>query len=253
MSDVSLQENPDPLADKVSRTVIGQYVRFKRQRLNCKIHAIFDEDAGFLYAPIQKVACSSIKASLVEHFYSTKKITRLKPKHKLVHKYFWSQPQFWITPDALTNSDLFKFCVVRDPVDRFISGYRNRILDNEDLVLGRTREGNSGALPKSPDIEFFARHLAAYCAANDRVDWHFRPQAHIIGNPAAFDRIYDIGEMETLYSDLKARCGVTLTAQRQNVSRAPEPMKLSAPAKKAVMAFYAVDYDAFAEALHFRH
>lgn len=253
MGNLSPQTNPDPFADKVSRTVIGQYVRFKRKRLNCIIHAIFDEDAGFLYAPIQKVACSSIKASIIEHFCSTKKIKRLEPKHKLVHKYFWSQPQFWIPVETLTRSGLFKFCVVRDPVDRFISGYRNRILDNEDLIAGRTRAGNGGDLPKFPDIDFFALHLAEYCAANDRIDWHFRPQADIIGAPAAFDRIYDISDIEKLYSDLKANCGVTLTAQRQNVSRAPEPTQLSAPARQAVKAFYAADYDAFAQAIRPRH
>ena len=253
MVEVSPQSHPDPLTDKLSRTVVGHYVQFKRKRMKCAIHAIYDEKAGFLYAPIQKVACSSIKASLVDHFCSSQKIRRPEPKHKFVHKYFWSQPQFWMTLDALAKSDLFKFCVVRDPVDRFISGYRNRIFDNEDLIAGQTKEMNGEELPKFPDIDFFALHLAEYCAANERIDWHFRPQAQIIGEPAAFDRIYDISEIDVLYSDLKERCGVELNRHRRNVSRAPEPTHLSPAAKKAVTEFYRADYDAFAAVIRPKH
>lgn len=246
MFDVTSQSHPDPLVDKISRTISGQYVAFKRKRMKCDIHAIYDENAGFLYAPIQKVACSSIKSSLVEHFCAMQNGGALRPKHKFVHKYFASQPKFWITLDALEKCKLFKFCVVRDPVDRFVSGYRNRIFDNEDLIAGQTRKTPEGELPNFPDIEFFATHLGEYCAANARIDWHFRPQLQIIVEPTAFDRVYDISEIENLYADLKDKCGVSLTLQNQNASRTPEPTQLSPTAKKAVMDFYGGDYDAFA-------
>lgn len=234
----------DPIIDKVTRSLSSRMVQFKRNHMNCTIHAIYDDRAKFLYTPVQKVACSSIKTALVEYFCQTYSGGEIKPRHHFVHKFFWIQPQFWMTKEILCELDLYKFCVVRDPLSRFVSGYRNRVHDYKDLLSPKNAQSMPD-LPSHPSIDEFALHLKEYCAANQAIHWHFRPQADVIGDAGVYNKIYDLSELEKAYDDLYRECGVQLNFHKRNQSQSKISISMSEQAIKAVKTFFEKDYDAF--------
>ena len=236
--------SPDPLINKILRTATGRIIQFKQSAQGCSLHAIHDERANFLYAPVPKAACTSICASIADYFQLNEHHT-LRNFPRSIHKYFFNQPQYWIRPAELENLPHFKFTVVRNPIDRFISGYRNRVLDNRDLHVKKHIISTSKSLPEFPDMNFFALHLKEYCELNKKINWHFRPQAAVICNPSAYDRIYDISELDMLYTDISERCGVEFIPHRRNTSRAPTPDRLSQKAERALLDFYRIDFESF--------
>lgn len=237
------EAQPDPLIDKVLRTAARHIIHYKQSVYGCSLHAVHDKRATFLYAPVPKSACTSICASIADYFRQNDEYALREVPHS-IHKYFLNQPRYWIRPTELKNLPHFKFTVVRNPIDRFISGYRNRILDNRDLFAEKL-ESRARHLPELPDLDFFALHLREYCEASKKVDWHFRPQTTVICSPSGYDRIYDIGELDTLYADIYERCGIELTPHRRNTSRAQAPERLSQRAERALLEFYSGDFEAF--------
>ncbi len=240
LGDVTEDAAAGPFRDKIARGAARQVILFKKAVLGCSLHAIYDDRANFLYAPVPKAACSSILNALIDYFRESRTDGGAHQRPFWVHRHFLANPRYWVNPRTLAKTPYFKFTVVRDPLDRFVSGYRNRIIDNRDLAE------NADGLPALPDMDFFATHLRGYCEANGKIDWHFRPQTEVIGDPAAYDRIYDISELDELYTDLKEKCGVELKPYNRNKSRAPKPAPMSSEAMQAVFDFYRADYDAFA-------
>lgn len=73
-------------------------------------------------------------------------------------------PQDWKKNHVPVVESDYRFCIVRDPIERFISGYTNRILFH-------------GALSNSrPNIGEFIENFDVICKGNKGIENHFRPQ-----------------------------------------------------------------------------
>lgn len=83
-----------------------------------------------------------------------------------------------------------RICIVRDPVERFVSGYRNRVLFHGDL------KGTHGEVP--PSLEAFVEGFESYCRANRHIWGHFLPQCAFYGSePEMLTEVFGVEEVGT--------------------------------------------------------
>ncbi len=207
--------------------------------------AVAIKGTRLVYFPVPKVACSSIKTAIFEHNvpgrsdmlnYSAetgqgKHIHHIYPTKRLMLRGL---------PDRLRYSVGWKwFAVVRDPLARFVSGYRNRILHHRDLETAPIPEG----LPQEPDINCFAMELARYCRANVSLNHHFVPMVTYLGKrPERFERIFDISQMAQL-RDYIAEHGADLSFDRKQVGGPSISVdELDDRSRAALREVYAEDY-----------
>lgn len=107
--------------------------------------------------------------------------------------------------------------VVRDPVERFLSAYSNRVLHHDDIARGQPHRALARlfGLPIAPDIEEFCDRFGRYCAVNDKLRRHFRPQASYLGDDLGwFDHVYRLSEMDRLAADLSGWSGQQVRFER---------------------------------------
>ena len=102
--------------------------------------------------------------------------------------------QVW--QDTDTEESEIRFCVIRDPVKRFVSGYTNRILFHRDLA-------------PVPFDEFVSR-FEEFRDAEILVAEHFKPQVDFIGtDPSYYTHVFNtdisMGLLFELFEDVYNR------------------------------------------------
>lgn len=146
--------------------------------------------------------------------------------------------------------DHYRFTVVRDPVDRLISCWSDRVGDRDDI----RRSAISTFLCKplglnpSPGLEEFVLNLRKYQMINDRIYRHAIPQVRYIGKePAFYHGIFSVKEMPRAEQELSAVVGKSVVIGRLNVSKTNKKEKpvLSTEALEYAREFYRVDYDLY--------
>jgi len=132
------------------------------------------------YNASPKVACTTMKATLLE-----------LSGHKRTKNPEWPHVPPYITSSFRRESADFKFCLVRDPVERFVSGYSNKVLHHKAI----------------PFVEFedFINNFDYLYGRYGVIRHHFLPQIHFIGNdPDYYDEIYNIKNIDSLLKKLKS-------------------------------------------------
>ena len=101
------------------------------------------------------------------------------------------------------SSARHRIIVVRDPVDRFISAYANRVMDHNALSKAKltiTEVGSNFIF--NPGLGQFLEHLDTYLQA-DAIEWHLRPLAEQLpGGLDSFTGVYCMNRIQELESDL---------------------------------------------------
>ena len=136
--------------------------------------------------------------------------------------------------------------VVRNPIDRFISGYRNKF-------QGKARQKlrahlSAGSLNPSPSINELALNLSEYAAQNTFIAHHFRPQVVYLGHePSLYEHLFTINESHRLASFLSERLGVKVRLPvTQTSGRFFFPREaLTDEAREAIGQFYSDDFEIF--------
>ncbi|MCB1349753.1 MAG: sulfotransferase family 2 domain-containing protein [Paracoccaceae bacterium] len=200
-----------------------------------------------VYFPVPKVACTSIKTALLEHNDpGTLALFRngprdLPPRH--VHEVYPT------TDFALRNLLGHTYgkawiAVLRDPIRRAVSGYRNRIVHHRDLDLTASAAFARLGLPEAPDLTTFALNLATYCRLNADTDHHFAPLTRYLGTkPGRFARVFRLSELDQFVGYV-AQHGVHLTLPHEQSAGPPVGVDdLTDAARAALMAFYREDYE----------
>ncbi|HEY9034607.1 MAG TPA: sulfotransferase family 2 domain-containing protein [Pseudomonadales bacterium] len=140
----------------------------------------------------------------------------------------------------------YRFTIVRDPVERLVSAYADRVADRDDIrrsvlsvVLARLL-----GLDPSPDLNTFALNLKKYALINDRIFRHVVPQLRYIGrDPGFYDAIFSIREMDKVAATLSELSGREVSIRRANASKAKvSKADLSPAALAALQDFYREDY-----------
>lgn len=190
------------------------------------------------YLRIPKCACTSIGNLLfqIEEGKPFEKASNEINK-KGVHSYFLKNGTYH---DVNIFGNHFKFTVIRDPIKRFISGYRNRVIYHNALLnLVEAKH-----IHKVPTLNEFALNLEFYFQRNLEIEHHFAPQEFYLNGDLSFlDAIYkieDFAEVEKKLSQISKRTLTPVVSQ----TGGPE-IKLGDLNKRAfrkLIDFYESDY-----------
>jgi Sulfotransferase family len=217
---------------------IGQSepVIFKREP---RARALFylARSAGLAYLQIPKAACTSFKVAIALMNRPELYDTVMERPMKIHVRPEWS--------DIVDASDpaiksLFRFTFVRNPLSRFLSFYRNKILEAKILppeikdagfTLGMTMKQTLDRLEKTRPRD---------------LDPHIAPQ-HWLVFDGKESRVSFIGQIERMDEDLvklEQVSGIHLDVGRHNQSGGEEAMSfdLSPDEEKRIRSFYAEDY-----------
>jgi hypothetical protein len=138
-----------------------------------------DYKRGYFYVETPKVACSTVKTTLqqISGFELPKDIMTIhyrQPEERFVGNAFTAGE----LDVEIVNNSLFKFCFIRDPVDRLLSAFKDKIVRSkgafwdkyrDDIVVARSLESTLNI--NFEDFVYYVKSL------NDSVrDIHWRSQ-----------------------------------------------------------------------------
>lgn len=202
------------------------------------------KNTGLEYFPVPKIACTSMKLAVFAHNEPDVKVTLRPPgvrdpdmiafhhdgrPYRHVHQLYPSR-LLRLRPWPLARGTR-RFCLVRDPVKRFLSGYGNRVVFHNDLNL-----------PEPPPLDEFLDRLDEFRRI-PTIKHHFAPMFRFLGlRPGFYDRIFDIGELDQL-AHYCAEHGAPLTIPHTQTGgpKIPEST-LTAPMRRKVESLYRFDY-----------
>ena len=136
-----------------------------------------------------------------------------------------------------------RFAIVRDPVKRLISCYRNRVVDLKDSLKTKNKIKDKG-LPILPDINTFVMHLNQYRKANKIIEHHSRPQHLFLGDTLKYlDKVFTIDQIEELKEFLKGYKNDLELLERKSGGTSYSLSDLSHEALEEAITFYKNDYE----------
>lgn len=224
------------------------YFRYSCRRLGVpgyQIHQIYLPEQQLLYIPIPKNACTSIKHALHEIEFG-KRFDASLPEfsdYREHHDYYLKRSDAFTGIKALEKrQETLRFTVIRDPVKRLISCYRNRVIDLGDLQSS-SRALQKQGLPIHPDLNTFVKHLKGYRRANNGIEHHSRPQSQFLAHTLHYlDRIFTIREMPELRAMLREYKPDLEMRRRKTGGTTVTLADLSGEALQEALAFYQDDY-----------
>lgn len=170
-------------------------------KMRCMVsdeYSILLEPHRAVYIDIAKVASSSIKATLAS-------VLGLQGADGNPHEVEFPRP-----PTADLQGDriypgLYTFAFVRNPWDRLVSCYRDKILGEVTDFTGFAESGIAhcfarfDAFSANMSFEDFVRAVASI--SDDEADEHFRSQADYVTNASGCVAVDFVGRYETLSDD----------------------------------------------------
>ncbi|MEM9233551.1 MAG: sulfotransferase family 2 domain-containing protein [Pseudomonadota bacterium] len=199
------------------------------------------------YVAAPKNACTTLKMSLYRlRFGEEFNIINLRGRDVFhVHHVF---PSHAFDPSGLDGIPVEgRFCVVRDPIDRFVSFYCNRILYHDDLAKSGPLLTAQG-LKTRPDVNELVADLDKYMKAARLVRHHVLPQSYFLGDDASrYGLVADVRELDRVRTFLSDRVGRDVGPfpryQEGGNDRKDEVRTaLSTTSRATLEAFYAEDY-----------
>lgn len=184
------------------------YGRFALRRLGVpayQVHQIYLPQKKLLYIPIPKNACTTIKHALHEIEFGQQFTPEKRERLSMVdiHDFYLKRSGAFTGVSRLRRTNATCFAVVRDPVQRLISCYRNRVVDLGDLSESQHVLQKMG-LSADPDLNTFVLNLKGYRKANKSIEHHARPQSEFLSGTLDYlDHIFPIEQMDELKSMLK--------------------------------------------------
>ena len=168
-----------------------------------KVSGIFLAPWSVGYQPIPKVACTSIKEALFRLVMKEPFSQAVGGGAMHIHSYFDQREQ------DVTQAD-WRFLVIRDPIQRFLSGYSNRVLHHRELsrdYIARLASGlglSMDDFPFDPSLDEFVENFDFYCRV-PTIRHHFQPISEFVAPLSAFNRVYAFEELSALAEDLSNR------------------------------------------------
>ena len=197
----------------------------------------------FIYAPVPKIASTSAKW-LIYNIENDLEYDPFRdgPKRRAVHQLPGFKATAFVT---FTNEELnlfpFRFCIVRDPVDRLISCYNEKLRPQK--IKQYTSKGHDIA-GQIENFDAFVENLEQLTKQIKTLYWHTLPQSYFLGNDASvFTNVYAIHQFKELQKKLSQYVGKDLPDYHKNKSknRGLERSKVSPATKAAIENLYEED------------
>ena len=209
------------------------------------------------YISAPKCACTSVKELIfrIENNCNFNKIRdnkaairlQINGKRHYIHD-FYPTIAYKDQPQQIL-AQLQCFCVVRNPLDRLVSCYRNRVVRYGELKSERIANLGIKA-PPDPDLTMFIQYLDEYQKV-PQIHHHSLPLTHFLGNkPDAYKRIFNLRNIDQLPSHLKKYFGHTrkidqLQTSGKKINLETSTDLLSAKAIQQIKNRYSDDFDCF--------
>jgi hypothetical protein len=170
---------------------------------------------GLSYFPVPKCACSSLKAFFFE-LENGRPFQNYRANGKVIHIHHVYRTLPFETTRHRAGANDWKIAVVRDPVARLLSCYSNRVLHHRELDgIDLSIRDRIAGLVRRPDIGTFVDLLPRYRELSPSMHHHSAPHVEFLGlDPAYFDRVYRIDQLDTLVADVAGRVGTAPALQR---------------------------------------
>ena len=196
---------------------------------------------GIAYVPVPKNACTSIKTALFElengFEFRPYQINGTHFHIHNFHKSYESKLNLQVDADFLKHG--FRFCVVRDPIERIISCYRNRVKKHGEL------KGTEFEKRINNVIEF-AEALDEISDAVPSIRHHAEKQTSFLGkSPEVYTNIYNFRNLSKIAADLMEFCGSTITLPHLQKAGGDDDIEMTDSVRHGIQDRYSEDYDVF--------
>lgn len=195
------------------------------------------------YFDVPKCASTSLKMALHDAEFRLPFESRLcsidRGGQQDIHNFFNNRYRSDI------SSARHRIIVIRDPVDRFLSAYANRVMDHNALSEAKLIVTGVGTdFIFNPGLGQFLEHLDTYLQV-DTVEWHLRPlSAQLPGGLDSFTRVYCMNRIQELESDLSKifKQAISLP-RRQSAGQSVSIKQLSSGQLEQIIEFCREDYE----------
>ena len=176
------------------------------------------KEYGFVYASVPKVASTSIK-NLIFHLENNEVFKGYDDgggwAH--IHREFPRATKFkGFSQEDLENFP-FRFCIVRDPVQRLMSCYNDKL-----GMFAKNALEDDGIYFAGQDDHFsyFVENLEKISQSNNEIKHHCSSLVHFLGDdPSVFTNIYNISQIGELERDLSQHVNRPLKSYHKNKSK----------------------------------
>lgn len=165
------------------------------------------------YHPTPKVACTSIKLALYELEFGRPFQGSRGEDGALqhIHNSWEGTPRF---VPVSTPESYYNFAVVRDPVERFLSAFANRVIQYRELGEEKLCDlkGDLAGLKPNPSLSEFISEFDLYRSASAPIRHHTDPQNFFIGRTLSYySRIFRFTELNQIGDALRDAVGAHIT------------------------------------------
>lgn len=208
-----------------------------RRRYDSKY--IVHDERRFVYFVIQKVACSSMKTALLPLFDLDVKRERFEATRQdgtrvvLMHKIF-DRSRYQVDKDEILNGldteyrDHFKFAFVRNPWDRLLSCYLQKIVSDPLIVRRKQMNLNPPGTERFYSGMPFAEFVeAVHATPDEKANSHFRSQHTVVCDPQGRVMADFVGRFEAPREDF------AVVAERIGAPGLELPHHLKSPARES--------------------
>ena len=190
---------------------------------------------GLIFYPVPKNAGTSIRNILFE-------LEEGRPYHDPANLFrIFGRPGPFL-PVAVGN--FTRIAILRDPVERFVSAFRNRVLQYGEINREVMRQrGVPEELPEKPDFGTFLGNLAEYRKIG-QIAHHTNAQVFFLGkNPEFFDQLFSFSDLAPLRQLLSERAGRELSLPRLRTGEGTRDAESPSPEQVEMLKrLYAEDY-----------
>ncbi|MGB3512824.1 MAG: tetratricopeptide repeat protein, partial [Microcoleaceae cyanobacterium] len=164
------------------------------------------EQLGLAYLPIPKCASTTLKYI----FYPLKFHQEYLEPIEKIHQFWY--PHTNVCQNLQNLDNYFKFTIIRDPIKRFLSCYKNLVLHHKSLWLKAVKgKAKNAGLKCEPDINYFVENLENYFEISDAINHHALPQSQYIGKDLnIYDLICPIENLENLRQIISQKATVEI-------------------------------------------
>jgi hypothetical protein len=193
------------------------------------------------YYPVPKSGSSSVKYLLMQVAGQDEALEN--PDDDVHHRF----PTSLVDPfRPMHNADARPFTIVRDPVERLLSAYFDRVVkarlltrDEADADMARQL-----GLSLEPDLETFILNVENYCRICSDVRFHVASPRYFLGsNLFLFDKVFKLEKVDQVAAYISDIVGQTVSMPHIHVSRGQtKPSDLSPAALAKALRFCRYDY-----------
>lgn len=204
--------------------------------------------ANLTYFSLPKVACTSLK-----HYFHEVRVgkpyVQRRPGRFIHHEY----PTCLLAEVPLFHIQAkYKLLVVRDPLRRLVSAYRNRVWAHKELsedVAGPALR--AAGLDPNPWLGKFVDQMEEYQSVSPSMLHHTRPMVDFVGGDVSgFSIVCDIKEAQRLADFTNNLMGTEVALGRHQTEGGKETVAdLNQAQREKLLDYYREDYKAFGSIL----